>query len=103
MTSSVRKRSGGTRSEGRGAALPLVWRRGLPLGTGQGVLDQAVLGSVDVVQAVAVEGPDEGQTGLVHDAPGAVVDRHRLRDDPLHTELGEALADQRDRALGPVA
>jgi hypothetical protein len=56
----------------------------LPISSGQRVLDHAVLEAFDGVQPVAVEGAYECQAGLLHQAPGAEIDRHRLCDHAFH-------------------
>ena len=67
----------------------------LPLGPVQRVLDVAQLIALDRVRPVRVEGPYQSQARLLHHPPGGRVRHHRLRDHPLHAEIGEALADQR--------
>src|SRR5215211_574374 len=71
--------------------------------TVDGVLDLAELRPGQRIVEVHVKDPDEPQAGPSHHRTGAVVDCHRVGDDPVHAEFGERLVDERFRAFGRVA
>ena len=65
-------------------------RAGLPLFPGQGVFDLSLLGTWDGGHVIRAVTADEGQAAFLHDPPGRLVDRHRVRDDAIDAEIGKS-------------
>jgi hypothetical protein len=63
----------------------------LPTGLVQRVLHVPELVALNRIRLGLIEGPHQRQARLLHDPPRGRIDRHRLRDHPLHAELGKAL------------
>jgi hypothetical protein len=74
----------------------------LPVVLCERVLDLAVLRPRQRVLPLQAERPHVRQTRLLHHPSGGEVDRHRLRPNAAHAELGEAVADQDAGAFGGV-
>src|SRR5829696_2669230 len=86
-----------------GPALPGAARfPPLPVVLCERVLDLAVLRPRQRVLPLQAEHPHVRQTRLLYHPSGGKVDRHRLRPNAAHAELGEALADQSAGAFGGV-
>lgn len=68
------------------------------------VLDLALpgIGNRVVIRFAGDERSDEGETDGVHRRPRRGVDRHGLGEDPVQTQVSEAVADQLSRSLARV-
>src|SRR4029453_6066374 len=70
-----------------------------PPRSARGVLDVALFLALDLVGPGLVKRPHVPQARFLHDASRCDVDDHRLCEDSLNAELGDALRDTRGRAL----
>lgn len=101
----------GTSTSATGPAAAILRRRAasgvgvvlqVPVAFVQRILHDLELAAIDRVGRRLMEGPHQRQARFLHHPPRSLIDRHRLRDHTLHTELSEALTDQRTRPLSGI-
>src|ERR1035438_10221057 len=98
-----------TRATGPAAAILRRWAASrvgpvlhVPVALVQRILHDLELAAIAWVERRLMEGPHQRQARFLHPPPRGLIDRHRLRYHTLHTELGEALTDQRARPLSGI-